>query len=102
MSRKGVGYVAANGSPIKNFGEKRIVGYTKEGEGIAMKIQRADVQKVLGSVRKMNMGGNVVVLDGERSYAQNKRTGQKMRIEYEGGQCVMHLWVPSTKGDREG
>ena len=97
MSRKGMGYVAANGSPIKNFGEKKIVGYTKEGEGIAMKIQCTDVQKALGSVHKMNMGGNVVALDSEKSYMQNKKTGQKMRIEYEGGQYVMYLWVPSTK-----
>ena len=71
MSKKGLGYVAANGSKIRNFGEKRIVGYTEAGDGMSMKIQRADVKKVLGSVRKMNVGGNVVVLE--------------TRIEHEGG-----------------
>ncbi len=30
-------------------------------------------------------------------YMQNKETGQKTRIEYEGGQCVMYLWVPSDR-----
>jgi hypothetical protein len=84
-----VGYVAAYGSSIANYGEKRIVGYTDAGEGVSMKIQCADVKKVLGSVHKMNMGGNVVVLDGRRSYMQNKETGQKTRIEYESGQYVM-------------
>ncbi len=97
MSKKGIGCVAANGRVIKNYGEKRVVGYTDTGEGLSMKIQCADVQKVLGSVHKMNMGGNVVVLDGNRSYVQNKESGQKTRIEYEGGQYVMYVWVPSRK-----
>ncbi len=30
MSRKGIGFVAANGSGIKNYGEKMIVGYTDD------------------------------------------------------------------------
>ena len=63
-----------------------------------MRMQRAEVKKVLGSVHKMNQGGNVVVLDGEKSYTQNKKTGQKTRIGYEEGQCVMYLWVPAAKG----
>ncbi len=62
-----------------------------------MKIQHADVKKVLGSVHKMNLGGSVEVLDGNKSYVQNKETGQKTRIEYEDGQCVMCLWVPSDR-----
>ena len=28
---------------------------------------------------------------------QNKKSGQKTKIEYEGGQYVVYLWVPSTK-----
>ena len=62
-----------------------------------MKIQCAEVKKVLGSVHKMNMGGIVVVLDGGKSYMQNKKSGQKTKIEYVGGQYVMYLWVPSSK-----
>ena len=68
MSRRGIGFVAANGSSIKSYGEKKIVGYTDNGEAVSMRVQRADVKKVLCSVHKMNMGGNVVVLDSERSY----------------------------------
>ncbi len=41
MSKKGIGYVAANGSSITNLGEKRIVGYTESGEGVSLKIQCA-------------------------------------------------------------
>ena len=97
MSKKGIGYVAANGSSIKNYGEKRIAGYTDDGESVSMKIQCADVKKALCSVHKMNMGGNVVVLDGGRSYMQNKETGQRTRIKYEDGQYVMYLWLPSLE-----
>ena len=49
------------------YGEKRIAGYTDDGESVSMKIPRADVKKVLCSAHKMNMGDNVVVLDGGRS-----------------------------------
>ncbi len=28
---------------------------------------------------------------------QNKKMGQKTRIEYENGQYVLYLWVPSAK-----
>ena len=55
------------------------------------------MDKVLGSVHRFNAGGNVVVLDGGSSYMQNKKTGQKTRIEYESGQYVMYLWIHSTK-----
>ncbi len=34
------------------------------------------------------------MLDGERSYTQNKEASQKTRIKYKGGQYVMYVWVP--------
>ena len=46
----------------------------------------------------MNLGGNVVVLDGGRSHMQNKESRQKTKIYYEDGQRVMYLWLPS-KGE---
>ena len=39
-----------------------------------MGVQCADVNQVLCSVHKMNLGGDVVVLDGEKSYMQHKTT----------------------------
>ncbi len=42
----------------------------------------------------MNFGGNVAVLYGDKSYVQNKETGQRTRIENEGGQHVMYLRMP--------
>ncbi len=38
-----------------------------------------------------------MALDGNKSHMQNKETGQKTRIEHEGGQRVMYLWVPSDR-----
>ena len=97
MSKRGIGYVAANGSSIKNYGEKKIVGYTDDGESVSVRVQCADVKKALCSVHKMSLGRNVVVLDGGRSYTQNKETGQKTRINYEEGQYVMYMWLPSKE-----
>ena len=66
-----------------------------------MWIQCADVKKVLGSVHNMNMGGNVVVLDGEMSCMQTKETSKKTRINHENGQYVMYAWVPAKEKDAE-
>ena len=74
---------------------------TDDGEAVSLRIQCADVKKVLGSVHKMNMGGNVIVLDGEKSYMLNKETGKKTRINYEQGQYVMYVWVPSKENEAE-
>ncbi len=63
-----------------------------------MRVQRADVKKALCSAHKMNLGGNVVVLDGGKSYMQNKESGRNAKIHYEEGQYVLYLWLP-TKGD---
>ncbi len=43
MSKKGKGYVAANGSSSNNYGEKKIAGYRRR------RAQCADVNKVLCS-----------------------------------------------------
>jgi hypothetical protein len=34
------------------------------------------------------------VLDGDRSYIQNKEASKKTRINYEQGQSVMYVWGP--------
>ncbi len=84
MSRRGVIFVAPSGSGLKNYGEKKIMGYTEKGEGVSLRIQGADVQKVLGTVHKMNMGGNVVVLDG-RARASSGQALQEETIPFRTG-----------------
>ena len=92
-SRKGVCYSAANGSDIKAFGEKRIRGLFDEGFGFNAKMQVADVKRTLASVMSMNRTGNKVVLDGQSSYLENKRSGKRVKIHIEGNQYVFYLWV---------
>jgi hypothetical protein len=104
MSEAGVGFVAANGSKIENFGERQVVGYTDEGDSVGMRMTVADVHKCLGSVHKMNMGGNKVVLDGPRSFMENRQSGKRTKIHYENGQFILYLWVPAgraTKREKE-
>ena len=74
------------------------MGYTDDGESVSMRVQCADVEKILCSVHMMSFGGNVIVLDGARSYMQHKENGQKTRINYAEGQYVMYWWLPS-KGE---
>ena len=50
----GVGYVAANGSKIENYGERVLKGVTDDGPGVAMAVQVADVKRPLGSVYRMS------------------------------------------------
>ncbi len=95
MSERGVEYVAANGSSVKNYGEKKIVGYTDDGESVSMRVPHADVKKVECSFHEMTLGGKFVVLDGGESCAQNNENGRKTRIKYEEGQRVMYLRFPS-------
>jgi hypothetical protein len=47
----------------------------------------------------MNMGCNVVMLDGDEGCTQNKAAGQKTRTSYEGGQCVMHMRAPLKESE---
>jgi predicted RNA-binding protein len=99
MSKNRISFVAANGSKIDNYGERKVIGHTDEGEGVTMRMTCADVQKVLGSVHRINMGGNRVMLDGDQSYMECRRTGRRTPIKYENGQYILYLWVPAVKSE---
>ncbi len=55
-------------------------------------------EEALASVHKASMGGNVIVLDEERSFVQKKKTNKRTRINYEHGQDVVCVWVPVNEG----
>ena len=101
MSKNNVGFVAANGSKISNFGERTVTGCTDDGEAVSMRMTCADVHKVLGSVHRKNRGGNRVVLDGDESYLEKKHTRRRTKIHHEHGQYVLYLWVPSDSCEIE-
>ncbi len=102
MSKRGVGYVVADGSSDKNYGEKNIVGYTDSGESVDLRIQCTDAKNALCSVHKMNSRGNVVVLDGGRSYVQNKETGQMTDQLRRGAVRYAHVVAVEGRGDAGG
>ena len=87
-SKSGKNYVAANGSVIKNHGERPTTAETENGLKVSMPMQVADVKKVLMSTHKMNETGLKVVLDGSNSFFVEKQSGKSTPIEYENGRSV--------------
>ncbi len=59
------------------------------------------MKKVLGSVHKINMGGSVVVFDGDKTYMQNKETNYKTRVNYERASTSCEFGC-SCEGDGDG
>jgi hypothetical protein len=98
-SKDGRGYRAANGTKIKNYGERVVEGFTEDWSPVKVAMQVADVNKTLGSVYRMNECGNRVMLDGEESYIENKMTGKKTKIYLENGQYVFYMWVKKREED---
>ena len=87
-SERGIGFVAANGSRMKNYGGTQ-VKFEKDGEVRAMNFEVTDCKKPLASVAKIVDQGNKVVFDQGESYILNKQTGEKILLERERGTFVM-------------
>ena len=87
---------AANGTPIKTYGEK-LVKFEMDGvTGKAgMKFLVSDVQKPLAAVSAIVEAGNEVVFKkGARdSYILNPRTGERARLKKERGTYTMEVTV---------
>ena len=93
-SRAGMHYTAANGSQIRNFGEKKIIGKDGTGRPLSITMQCADVRKPLASVSKMAEFGNKIVFDEDGSYIENKTTKLRTPLRKERGVYVFDLWIP--------
>ena len=102
-SAQGKHYRAANGSVIRNHGQRIITGRTDEGTLVSMLLQVADVSKVLGSVREMVKSGNLVVFDEDAngnclSFLECKATKVKTAIKERNGTYQFDIRVPKGKG----
>ena len=102
-SAQGKHYRAANGSVIRNHGQRIITGRTDEGTLVSMPLQVADVSKVLGSVREMVKSGNRVVFDEDAngnciSFLECKATNVKTAIKERNGTYQFDIRVPKGKG----
>ena len=101
-SSSGKHYRAANGTTIRNHGQRVITGLNESGVKIGMPIQIADVNKVLGSVREMVESGNRVTFDRDSngkpcSYVEHKASGKRTAIPERNGAFQFDIRVP--KGD---
>ena len=68
MSREGPGFRAANGSPIKHYGQKTLKGIGDQFQPLNMTAQVADVKTTLGSVNQMLRAGNIVHFETGNCY----------------------------------
>merc|ERR1711994_513217 len=72
-SRAGFNYIVANGSPLPNEGEKHLAGMSLDWKPMKLKMQVANVKKILASVSKLyGKGSRVVFDDVEGSYVEDK------------------------------
>ncbi len=76
-SKKRLSYVAAKGRPIKNYGQRRIKGFTGDWATVEAAVQFAEVKRNLASAMKIIKAGNRIVLDEAGSYIEDKQTGRK-------------------------
>ena len=93
-SKSGAGFRAANGSFIKHFGQKQLVGISDQWKDLGLRAQVADVRTPLASVNQIIKTGNVVHFETDNCYVQDTQTGAKTIIQERGGSFEMGLWVP--------
>ena len=55
-----------------------------------------NVTKPLISTSAVEKAGNRIVFDGERSYIQHKKTGEKTRVRQQNGVYVIDLWINTS------
>jgi hypothetical protein len=101
FSKYGINYTAANGTEIKNFGQKTLTGYSNEWTPLSVNVQIADVKSNLAAGMKIVEADNRIVLDASGSYIENKLTGDRIQIRHENGCFVFDMWVPAKKDARK-
>ena len=75
-SKEGKHYRAANGTQIKNYGQKRLEGLDNKGTKTGITIQVADVHKTLASVGKMTEAGNTIIFSKGKSIITTDKDGR--------------------------
>ena len=77
-SRRGMHYIAANGTKIMNQGEKTISGVTEDDVPLNMTWQVAEVKKPLASIGRICDAGNVAVFAKEGGYIVGRKTAETL------------------------
>ena len=92
-SKAGFGFRAANGTPIKIYGERRLNGVTAGGEAFKMNCQVTDVKKNLASFVKMVNEGNDIIMSKKGSFIKNTNNGKVIKLDLEKGTPQFDVWV---------
>ena len=112
-SKRGMHYIAANGTKIMNQGEKTISGITEDNVPLNMTWQVAEVKKPLASIGRICDAGNVAVFTKEGGYIVGRKTAEtfigqlqksrrpKMQMRRENGVYHFKLYVEKDKQDNE-
>ena len=96
----GKNYTAANGSAIKNRGEKIVSMMTQEGQWKNLKFQVCDVTRPLASVSKIVEAGHTVVFNPSwkgGSYILNLQTREKTWLAQRDGVFVLDAKIAPTQ-----
>jgi ribosomal protein L34E len=97
-SKRGAKYEGADGTIIRNQGEKRFHAESTEGVRRRFVAQVTDVNKGLLSVSKLAKAGHKIVFDTEGSYIEDKATGEVMNLTESGGMYMLKIWVQKDSG----
>ena len=93
--RKGRRMVAANGTHIKEVGEKRILATTDDGMDVDMTFIAGGVKKALKSTAlTCDAGsGHWVIHTSRGGWVVDVKTKKKMAFQREGNSYVLDLWL---------
>ena len=88
-AKRGVHYVAADGTRIANVGQQLIRFMTIDGTWTEIMFQLAAIHKPSVSVSKLNESGYRVIFDEDRSYIFHKKTKKVIHMQKERGVFVI-------------
>jgi len=100
-SKAGFGFRAANGTPIKIFGERKLNGVTDGGDAFKMNCQVTDVKKNLASFVKMVNEGNDIVMSKKGSFIKNVSNGKVIKLNLDKGTPQFDVWVKKAEQPRQ-
>ena len=91
-SRRGIGFVAANGHKMRNHGAVK-VKFENEGKPMSMNFHATTVKKPLGAVCRITERGNRVCFGPEPkdNYIENIGTKEKIFMKRERGTYVLEI-----------
>lgn len=97
MSKAGIGYRAANGSPIKNYGQQKVQFATAEGHRCNIPFQVADVERPLISTYSLAQAGNVVEFSEAGGSILHVKTGLRIALVRKGAMYFLPMYVDAVQ-----